>query len=407
MSPLGRVHPTAERAWGLSHIALVIQLETAMLVVRYVLAVLLTGWIALGLSLDHTGEGILIIAALLAHNAFAHTAFLTQRRHLFLHLANFLLYLGIISLVVSLAYPTVPACALYLIFVVGYAAYAPDFLSIFSVVLIAAGAQVAAVCVQWITWKIPPDYPPLLWHTLALVCGGWIVGQLMDYSERVRRQSREHSRDLAFSEETVRVILDTTPDPILVYDEAGTISEANEPACAFLGVPRERLKGQHFGAFLNIENLLTPPEQPPGAIQVSEAEAVVLTDRGEKKNIRMRLRSFYRANRRHHVAVLAEDIPESPPLGARGTRDEDEAARTQAEQFRQAYVETVVRRIRSPLSSVAGFVELLLEGTAGELAEPQRQALQSCRRSLQRVFALIQDPYGRIHRRGGPPGESR
>lgn len=401
------IRPGFERAWGISHLEMVIRLEMAMLVVRYVLVLLLVGWIALGFTLDHTIEEVLVIIAFLAHNAFSHFAFIKKRRHLFLNLANFVLYLGTTSLVVTLGYPAVPSSALYLVFVVGYATYAPSFLNVFSVVLVSAGVQVAAVAVQWITWGITPDYLPLFWHTIALLCGGWMIAQLMSYSANVRRQAREHARNLAFSEETIRVILDTTPDPILVYDEAGTISEINEPACNFLGVPREQLKGQHFAAFLNIENLLTPPEQEPGAIQVSEAEAVILTDRGEKKNIQMRLRSFYRANRRHHVAVLAEHTPEptQPPPTAPGTPEEEQ--QDQAVEYRQAYIETIVRRIRSPLSSVSGLVDLLLEGTSGELVDSQRQALQSCRRSLQRIFALLQDPHGRIQKRGLPPRNPR
>ena len=331
---------------------LILRIEKSMLGVRYAVAAGIGIWLAVGFSAPHKAEAILGLALLLAQNGFAHVVLWSDRTHFFTHPVNFLFHLGVISLIGALGYPVIPLAALYLTLIIGYCAYTQVFSNAFAVTVICAGAAVASVVSLWFVRGGDVRPLPLLLHTAAILAGGWTVSLFEDFLEVLQRQSLEHSRDLAFSEETLRVILDTTPQPILVYDEGGVITEANEQVGAFLGVARERLIGQHFGAFLGIETILTPPEQPPGAINVSEAEASILTETGEKKPVCLRLRSFFRANQRYHVAVLVKDeAEEAPGLAFR----EQEQVRRQAEEFRSAFVDTVLRSCAVTANGYCGF----------------------------------------------------
>ncbi len=387
-------------------VALIAEVETAMILARYALMALLGGWLALDYRNNYSPESLVILGALAGHNLFAHLVFYFKRLDLFQSMLSFLMYLGVISLVVSLASPDAPVAAMYLVLIMGYVAYSPVFLSSLSVTVICICAQLASLYVQRLAYGTQDHFGHIIWHTLAIALGGWLLGRLSDYARSSRRLANEHARERSLSEETIRVVLDTTPAPTLVYDESGVITEANAPACHFLGVASGQLRGQHFKAFLTIEHLLTPPEETDAGILFSEAEATVLTELGERKHVQLRLRSFSRSNQQHHVAVFNEREGATAALGMDNSGIMPLRPNSQGELFRNAFVDTVIRRIRSPLTSIAGYIEMLLGDGMGELSDHQRQALQSCRRSLQRIFDMLQEPRERRSKRRLPKGDS-
>jgi len=57
----------------------------------------------------------------------------------------------------------------------------------------------------------------------------------------------------------------------------------------------------------------------------------------------------------------------------------------------QRFVATLSHELRSPLTSIGGFLELLLAGTAGELSEHQRSYLEIAERNTRRLRALVED----------------
>jgi signal transduction histidine kinase len=55
------------------------------------------------------------------------------------------------------------------------------------------------------------------------------------------------------------------------------------------------------------------------------------------------------------------------------------------------FLATMSQKLRSPLTALLGFVELLLHEELGEITPEQREALQSCRRSARRTFSLMDE----------------
>jgi hypothetical protein len=55
-------------------------------------------------------------------------------------------------------------------------------------------------------------------------------------------------------------------------------------------------------------------------------------------------------------------------------------------------------RLRTPLTSIVGQVELLLTGELGVLVNGQRDAIETIRRSGERLFELIQEAEARVAR---------
>ncbi len=124
-------------------------------------------------------------------------------------------------------------------------------------------------------------------------------------------------------------------------------------------------------------------------------ELIVAPEEGEERTAALMARSFIRDNRRFFVAML-HDITEQKSL-----QEASRIANLQLEQInetlqqvnamRMAFFTDISQRLRSPLSAIVGFNEMLLNEELGEVNPEQRQALQSCRRSLQRVFELANE----------------
>ena len=57
-----------------------------------------------------------------------------------------------------------------------------------------------------------------------------------------------------------RALFETTPDGIMIVDDAGTYVDLNEAMCAMLGAPREELLGRHFRDFM-------PPDRLDDAVR--------------------------------------------------------------------------------------------------------------------------------------------
>ena len=54
----------------------------------------------------------------------------------------------------------------------------------------------------------------------------------------------------------------------------------------------------------------------------------------------------------------------------------------------------VSQKLRSPLTAILGYMDLLLDEELGELLPEQRKSLQTCRRSTLRIFKLLDESFG-------------
>lgn len=61
------------------------------------------------------------------------------------------------------------------------------------------------------------------------------------------------------------------------------------------------------------------------------------------------------------------------------------------DQFISKFLSLVTHELRSPLNSINGYLDLMLEGMAGELSEQQREFLQRARAGSEHLYALLED----------------
>jgi PAS domain S-box-containing protein len=226
---------------------------------------------------------------------------------------------------------------------------------------------------------------------------GWIMHQLGKVLRQTEADAARRARELLSSESTLRTILDNTAEPIVVYGENEFVAEANRQACAFLGVPRDSLVGRRFREFLFDDGLLSDRMDAARRAGEFHDEMLVVRPDGNERSVDMHIHSFIRDRRRFFVAMF-RDITEQKDLqdAQRQAKGQLEAANRELQRvntLRDDFYSTVARRLRSPLSAILGFIDMLLDEEMGELGSEQRGALQSCRRSARRVLDMVDDAF--------------
>jgi len=377
-----------------ARLAVVLRLEKSLLALRYLaMATAITG-ACLGNVTLHPALWALLTLVLLVHAVFTHYALATARFTLFFTGPNFALHFtGVTLAVLSSGAEESILATLYPVMIIAYCIYSQDFRGTYPVTLLCAGTFTAVFAVHAIATSSPPKAETILLNlAYMLVCG-----LLMDtLGRRIRDAETEASlraQALASSEATLRTILDSTPGPILVYDEDEFITEANDGACEFLGTTRESLVGRRFRGLLFDDGTLAQKLANLRSRGLYQGEALLVTDDGAERSVDLRIRSFIRDDHRFNVVIL-HDITEQ--------KDVQEAARIstlkleeinlelqRVNELRAAFFSTVSQRLRSPLTAVLGFTDLLLNEDLGELNGKQRQTVQSCRRSVLRAFGLV------------------
>ena len=63
----------------------------------------------------------------------------------------------------------------------------------------------------------------------------------------------------------------------------------------------------------------------------------------------------------------------------------------QVDQMKREFFNTVSVRMRSPVAAILGYADMLLADELGELSPEQRKAVQTCRRSAQRLLEMVDD----------------
>src|SRR5574340_1163689 len=61
------------------------------------------------------------------------------------------------------------------------------------------------------------------------------------------------------------------------------------------------------------------------------------------------------------------------------------------ERLQTRFISMITHELRSPINTINGYLDLALEGMAGELNQQQREFIQRARAGSERLYALIED----------------
>ncbi len=237
------------------------------------------------------------------------------------------------------------------------------------------------------TWWHLPDRRTLRVVTNPNPQGG-LTYLFDDLSERVRLES-QYNALLRSQTET----LDTLKEGVAVFGTDGRLRFHNRAFADLWRLGRETVEERpHIDAVIKLCRTLAPEEEPWVEIRGAVAG---LSDR--------RLGHAWRMERRDGTALdcAAQPLPDGATLLTfidvtasvnveRALTDRNDALE-RASQLRDDFVHHVSYELRSPLTNIIGFTQLLGDGTVGELNPRQREYAGHITRSSAALLAIIND----------------
>jgi len=392
--PAGNPEPSA----AAPRIAVVVRIEVFLLILRYLLYAFVVLMHVSGASVFQGSLLAVAAGTALLQNVFSHWVLYTQRYGLFLSSFNFLLYLGrAVLLVAFTGGDTSPLAPVFILFLIGCNVYAPGGRRNTWLAVVVCAAYSFTIMGDWAVNGMG-QMAANVYVVLALLglCG-WLMHELGRLLRQSEADAGRRALELLSSEATLRTILDNTAEPIVVYGENEFIAEANRQACAFFDLPRDGLIGRRFREFLFDDGLLSDRMEATRRAGEFHDEMLLVRPDGNERSVDMHIHSFIRDRRRFFVAMF-RDITEQKDLqdAQRQAKVQLEAANRELQrvnELRDEFYTTIARRLRSPLSAILGFIDMLLDEEMGELGSEQRGALQSCRRSARRVLDMVDEAF--------------
>lgn len=253
--------------------------------------------------------------------------------------------------------------------------------------------------------------------------------------------------ELVRQQERAEAILSSTGDGLMVFSPDNRVTYINQAACDMLGTRPARVMGKRrtMSVLLGLE---PPPSKEALACwdmlscrrvecPAHEAEdlrcwlvAGTLCDEGRPETFREKMSSCYACDVYLRNSRLLEEcgmsftreltlsepayrilqIRTNPVIDTQGNyigcvkNLHDITAEREISQMKNEFVSTVSHELRTPLTSIKGYVDLILDGEAGDINEIQREFLQIVKQNNDRLVALINDlldisriESGRIH----------
>ncbi|HDP34473.1 MAG TPA: PAS domain S-box protein [Candidatus Hydrogenedentes bacterium] len=388
------------KSGGVIHarLAVAVRVERALLTLRYVAYVFMA---AVSVAVDEPGLLYTLLiagAAALMHNIFVHVVLSFRAYHLFVSPFNFALYLCRYCLLIAITGGAAsPFVSILLFLLIGYHLYVPQASKGFQVAFLACAGYSFTVLIGWVTVGMDWTHFPLYANLLYIAFGGWLMNIMSRVIQQLDYEARRQAVALQSSESTLRAILDHAAHPILVFDEHNFITDANDSACAFLGAPREKLLGKRFQSYVFDDGSLQDSFAELNESGALDQEMLLIPHDRTERNVEIHIHSFLNKNSRFFV-VLFHDITEQKEFeeASRMAKIKLEEANSELQRvvaLRMEFYANVANKLRSPLSAMLGFTDMLLDEHPGELNEEQRKALHSCRRSIMRIFGLIEEAF--------------
>lgn len=213
----------------------------------------------------------------------------------------------------------------------------------------------------------------------------------------------ETSRSASAERDRMRNVVDGTQGVAIIgTDEQGRITLFNPGAERLLGYSREEVLGRptrflHSGEAISRKAAELGVEDDFAAVvrailerDLSATEMGFVRKDGEERSHAMTLAQI--ADERGHVVgyvSTSEDITER--IRTQSALEEAVDRLREVDAVKDAFVSSVSHELRTPITSILGYLEMLEDGSYGELSPLQRDAVRRVSSNSDRLLGLIDD----------------
>ena len=209
-----------------------------------------------------------------------------------------------------------------------------------------------------------------------------LAGDFNAMAEQLRRYRASSLGDLLAAQGAAQSAIDSLPDPVVIWDAAGTITRTNQEAESLLRLTAHAPDGDPLRAI-----------DPALREVLTRLRAHILAGKGPYAP-----KDFSEA-----IAVGSGEgqrylLPRATPVyGARGALEgatillQDITRLRRFDELKNDLVATVAHEFRTPLTSLRMAVHLCLEGVAGPVTEKQIELLHTAREDCERLQGIVED----------------
>ena len=227
----------------------------------------------------------------------------------------------------------------------------------------------------------------------------YVQGFLLDITERKRAEAA-----IAESEEKFRTLVANVPGVVFrcELDADWTMHFISDTIEELSGYPASDFIDNRVRTFTSIihpddvEGLAAAVDAAVAAGRVYATEYRILTRTGEVRWVLERGQSVTAPDGHPVLDGAMIDITESKRAEAERERlleleREQNERLLELDKLKDEFVALVSHELRTPLTSIRGYLELVLDGEAGDLTDEQRQFLGVVERNAERLLALVGD----------------
>jgi PAS domain S-box-containing protein len=237
------------------------------------------------------------------------------------------------------------------------------------------------------------------------------IRNVVERGQAILSRDGEHRLDGAIFDVTARrqaenerlklaAIVESSEDAIMAASLDGTLTSWNSGAERMLGYTAEEVIGRPV-TILAPPDLKTEPrtnfEKVLAGKEIKTLETVRQRKDGTLIDVSFTYSPLLDAEGKIvGASAIAQDITERRRADAERERLLEELAEQnerlrELDRLKDEFVALVSHELRTPLTSIRGYLELVLEGEAGELTDEQRQFLGVVERNAHRLLALVGD----------------
>jgi PAS domain S-box-containing protein len=199
------------------------------------------------------------------------------------------------------------------------------------------------------------------------------LDRLQGTIDRIQEELSEKTVALSLERRRLRMILEGMGEGMLAVGEDGIIKEANPVACQLLDLSNPPVGGKLGELWPQLED-----QRKMLMIRVEDQRTDSLETQMQRDGRTLRI----------NLAPLSVST-DGPCATVILLQDVTKAA--EAELMREELISIVSHELRSPITSIKGYMDLILSGEAGEVSTQQKDFLQIIYNNTMRLTSLIED----------------